>query len=197
MAAFVKMMRSPGGDIAVLLATFLLTVVIDLTVAIQVGVVLAAFLFLQRMSDATQIGSITKDLGMAETDEPEDPQALSGRTVPDGVEVFEIQGTLFFGVIEQCKDAMRLVEPPPRVLILRMRNVLTIDASGIRALEDLLKTSRRQGTRLIISGIHSQPMVAFQRSGLLDSIGEANVLGNIDEALARASEILSARTSPQ
>ncbi|MEK6650264.1 MAG: sodium-independent anion transporter, partial [Bacteroidota bacterium] len=133
---------------------------------------------------------------MVETDEPEDPQALSGRTVPDGVEVFEIQGTLFFGVIEQFKDAMRLVEPPPRVLILRMRNVLTIDASGIRALEDLLKTSRRQGTRLIISGIHSQPMVAFQRSGLLDSIGEANVLGNIDEALARASEILSARTSP-
>jgi SulP family sulfate permease len=194
---FLKMMRSAGGDVAVLLATFLLTVVIDLTVAIQVGVVLAAFLFLQRMSDATQIGSITKDIGMAETDEPEDPQALSRRTVPDNVEVFEIQGTLFFGVIEQFKDAMRLVEPPPRVLILRMRNVLTVDASGIQALEDLLKTSRRQDTQLIISGIHSQPMVAFQRSGLLDAIGEVNVLGNIDEALARASEILASRKGAQ
>ncbi len=189
---FMKMLRSAGGDVAVLLATFLLTVVIDLTVAIQVGVVLAAFLFLQRMSDATQIGSITKDLATPETDEPEDPMALTGRKVPEGVEVFEIQGTLFFGVIEQFKDAMRLVEPPPKVLILRMRNVLTVDASGIQALEDLLKTSRRQSTTLVIAGIHSQPMIAFQRSGLLDAIGEGNVIGNIDEALARATEILAA-----
>lgn len=191
--SFVRMLKSPKGDVAVLLSTFLLTVVIDLTVAIQVGVVLAAFLFLQRMSDATQIGSITKDLRTADPDDEEDQGALSGRTVPSGVEVFEIQGTLFFGVIEQFKDAMRLVEPAPAVLILRMRNVLSVDASGIRALEDLHRESARQGTTLVISGIHSQPLIALQRSGLPDVIGEENVLGNIDEALARAGTILEAK----
>jgi SulP family sulfate permease len=191
--SFVRMLKSPKGDVAVLLSTFFLTVVIDLTVAIQVGVVLAAFLFLQRMSDATQIGSITKDLRTADPDDDEDKGALSGRTVPSGVEVFEIQGTLFFGVIEQFKDAMRLVEPAPAILILRMRNVLSVDASGIRALEDLHRQSARQGTTLVISGIHSQPLIALQRSGLLDVIGEANVLGNIDEALAHAGTILDAK----
>ncbi len=191
--AFVRMLRSPKGDFAVLMTTFLLTVVIDLTVAIQVGVVLAAFLFLQRMSDATQIGSITKDLRTPDPDDDEDRGALQVRTVPPSVEVFEIQGTLFFGVIEQFKDAMRLVERPPIVLILRMRNVLSVDASGIRALEDLHRDTSRQRTVLVISGIHSQPMVVLQRSGLLDLIGDKNVLGNIDEALARANEILEER----
>ncbi len=194
--AFVRMLRSPKGDLAVLLTTFLLTVIIDLTVAIQVGVVLAAFLFLQRMSDATQIGSITKDLRTAEPDDADDQGSMSGPPVPAGVEVFEIQGTLFFGVIEQFKDAMRLVEPPPTVLILRMRNVLSVDASGIRALEDLHRDSMRQGTTMIISGIHSQPMVALQRAGLLDLIGDDNVLGNIDEALTRANEIIAAHHRP-
>jgi SulP family sulfate permease len=194
--SFVQMLRSPKGDVAVLLSTFLLTVVIDLTVAIQVGVVLAAFLFLQRMSDATQIGSITKDLRTSDPDDEEDKGALLGRSVPSGVEVFEIQGTLFFGVIEQFKDAMRLVEPAPVVLILRMRNVLSVDASGIRALEDLHRQSTRQGTTVVISGIHSQPLIALQRSGLLDVIGEENVVGNIDEALVRAGAILEAKRRP-
>jgi SulP family sulfate permease len=112
------------------------------------------------------------------------------------VEVFEIQGTLFFGVIEQFKDAMRLVEPAPVVLILRMRNVLSVDASGIRALEDLHRQSTRQGTTVVISGIHSQPLIALQRSGLLDVIGEENVVGNIDEALVRAGAILEAKRRP-
>ncbi|MCU0454467.1 MAG: SulP family inorganic anion transporter [Bacteroidetes bacterium] len=191
--SFKRMLKSPKGDVAVLLSTFLLTVVIDLTVAIQVGVVLAAFLFLQRMSDVTQIGSITKDLRTSDPDDTEDQGALSGRHVPAGVEVFEIQGTLFFGVIEQFKDAMRLVERPPDVLILRMRNVLSVDASGIRALEELHRDSERQGTTLLISGIHSQPLVALERAGLLDVIGGKNINGNIDEALQRAGEILDTK----
>jgi len=118
--AFAKLLRGPRGDIAVLLTTIFLTVLIDLTVAIQVGVVFAAFLFLQRMSNATQIGLTTKDL---KDEEKEDDEPASGqRNVPEGVEVFSINGSLFFGVIEQFRDAVQRIEKAPKVLILEMRS---------------------------------------------------------------------------
>ena len=139
--AFVKLLRGPRGDVAVLLTTFFLTVLIDLTVAIQVGVVFAAFLFLQRMSNATQIGLITKDL---KDEEKEEDESSSGqRNVPAGVEVFSINGSLFFGAIEQFRDAVQRIEKPPKVLILEMRNVISVDATGLQALEDLLKTATK------------------------------------------------------
>ena len=189
--AFIKLLKSPRGDVAVLMLTFLLTVLIDLTVAIQVGVVLAAFLFLKRMSDVTQVGLITKELKSEETDEDgEDSLSLDRRKVPEGVEVFEIQGSLFFGAIEQFKDAVRQVESPPRVLIVRMRFVFAIDASGIRVLEELLADSWRKGTKVILSGVHAQPMVALERAGILMQVGEINLAGNIDLALRRAEDIL-------
>lgn len=186
MHAFRKLLKSPRSDVAVLLSTFFLTVLIDLTVAIQVGVVLAAFLFLQRMSDVTQVGLITKDLKVAES-ETDEPIA----SIPPGVEIFEITGSLFFAAIEQFKDAIHQVEEPPKVLILRMRNVIAIDASGIRALEELLHQARKDSTHVLIAGIHSQPMVALGSSGLMNEIGEDNILGNVDEALARAQQIMT------
>jgi SulP family sulfate permease len=187
--AFVKTFSGPRGDVAILLTTFLLTVLIDLTVAIEVGVVLAAFLFLRQMAGVTQVQLITKDIEEVEEEE-DDPLAISKRTVPDGVEVFEIYGSLFYAAVDQFKDSLRAVEKPPKVLILRTRNMLAIDATGLRALEDLCERTRREGTVLVLSGIHKQPLFSITASGLLDKIGDENVCGNIDEALERARKIV-------
>ncbi|MGH7597303.1 MAG: SulP family inorganic anion transporter [bacterium] len=188
--SFVKLLRSPKSDVAVLLATFLLTVLIDLTVAIEVGVVLAAFLFMRRMANVTQASFITKELRQDDDELENDPNAISKRVVPAGVEVFEIYGALFFGAIEQFKDSMRLLEKPPKVLILRIRNLLAIDASALQALEMEFKNAQKHGTVLVLSGVHTQPLYAMRQSGFLDKIGEENVCGNIDDALNRARAIL-------
>jgi SulP family sulfate permease len=190
--AFVKLLRGPRGDIAILLSTFFLTVLIDLTVAIQVGVVFAAFLFLQRMSNATQIGLITKDLKDEER-EDEDSGSVR-RNVPAGVEVFSINGSLFFGAIEQFRDAVQRIEKPPKVLILEMRNVITIDATGLQALEDLLKRLRREKTALLLVGVHAQPLFAMQQARFIDLVGEEHLIGTLDEALAHAAELVATRT---
>jgi SulP family sulfate permease len=189
--AFVKLLHGPRGDVVVLFSTFFLTVFIDLTVAIQVGVVFAAFLFMQRMSNATQIGLITKDLKDEEKEEEEPTQAR--RNVPAGVEVFSINGSLFFGVIEQFRDAVQRIEKPPKVLILEMRNVISIDATGLQALEDLLKRLRKSKTVLLLVGVHAQPLFAMQHSKFIDTVGETNLIGSLDDALAHAAEIVAVK----
>jgi SulP family sulfate permease len=186
--AFVRLFRSPKSDIAVLVATFLLTVLIDLTVAIQVGVLLAGFLFLQRMSNETQVSLVTDNLRERDEGESRD---ISKLEVPPGVEVFEIYGSLFFGAIERFRDALRRVEKSPRVLILRMRNVITIDASGLQTLEDLLESTRKRNVTLLLSAVASQPLAAMRHSRFLEHLGEQNVAPDIFAALERAREILS------
>lgn len=189
---FARLLRSPKSDILVLLNTFFLTVLIDLSVAIQVGVVLAAFLFMRRMANVTQAGFLGRTLREEdEEDEPNDPKALSTREVPDGVEVFEIYGPFFFGAADKFKDALLQIDRPPRVLIMRMRHVLSVDATALRALEDVHEKARRDGTTLILSGVHAQPLTALERTGLLRAIGEENVVGDIDEALRRARQLVT------
>lgn len=185
--AFVTLFRSPKSDVAVLLVTFSLTVLIDLTVAIQVGVLLAAFLFLQRMSDETQINLITDNVRERDESEARD---ISGLAVPPGVEVFEIYGSLFFGAIERFKDAMRRVEKKPRVLIIRMRNVVVIDASGLRTMEELLDSTKKGGIALLLSGVSAQPLAALRQSGFLARLGEENVAPDIYAALRKARSIM-------
>ena len=181
--SFVRLFRSPKPDVAVLLATFLLTVLIDLTVAIQVGVLLAGFLFLQRMSDETQVSLVTDSLRDREEGEARD---ISKIEVPPGVEVFEIYGSLFFGAIERFRDALRRVEKRPAVLILRMRHVLTVDATGLQSLEELLDGMRKGRGTLILSAVGPQPRAAMRQSGFLERLGEENVAPDIFAALARA-----------
>lgn len=195
--AFVKLFRSPKSDVMVLLATFLLTVLIDLTVAIQAGVVLAAFLFLNRMSNVTQANFITKELRQEDEEFENGPNAIAKRDVPPGVEVFEIYGPLFFGAIEQFKDAIRQLEKPPRVLILRIRNVLAVDATALQALEVEFKNAQKTNTAFVLSDVHTQPLYAMQQSGLLEKIGADNVCGNIDDALNRARRILGLPVIPR
>jgi SulP family sulfate permease len=186
--SFVKTFRAPRSDVAVMLVTFALTVIVDLTVAIQVGVILSAMLFIRRMAEVSHVTPLTKDL--IEGDEAEEDVART-KGLPDGVEVFEVHGTLFFGAVEQFTETMRALEKPPTVFILETRNLLAIDATGIRAIEDLVTQLTHGGTRFILSGIHKQPLFAITQAGVLDRIGEDNVCGSLAEALDRARGVIT------
>lgn len=186
--SFWALLKSPRGDVIVLLTTFGLTVLVDLTAAIQVGMVLAAFLFMGRMAEVTNVEIVTKEL--ADQEESEDPNAIGTRHVPSGVEVYEINGPLFFGAAYSFREAMRTLGSTPKVMIVRMRNVLTIDASGVQALKEQQQSAKRQGTAFLLSDVHAQPVIGLERSGLLETIGEENVFMNIDDALNRARELL-------
>jgi SulP family sulfate permease len=188
---FKTLFRAPRSDIAVLLTTFGLTVFADLTIAVGVGMVLASMLFMKRMSEVTGVGAIVGDLSDdAEilTDEA-DPNAMEKRDVPRAVEVYEINGPFFFGVADRLKDVLKGLERPPTVFIIRMRRVPAIDASGMHALDEFASKCQRQGTILLLSGVHAQPMFALAKYGLLDRVGEDNLFGNVDDALNRAREI--------
>lgn len=179
-------LRAPKSDVAVLLATFLLTVLVDLTVAIEVGIVLAALLFMRRMAEVTNVSALSGD-----PDDPgdlylTDPNAVRRRTIPKGVEVYEINGPFFFGAAEQFKDTLGRIAKKPKVLIIRMRNVPAIDSTGMRALADVVHRSRKEGTLVLLSDVHAQPLVALGRSALLDEIGDEHIFGNLDDALNRA-----------
>jgi len=194
--AFKALLSAPRTDVAVLLISFLLTVFIDLTVAVEVGLLLSVVLFMKRMTDVTTIREVTADL-TRESDELADelalrssPDAITRREVPAGAAVYEAEGAFFFGVAERLRDTLTIGKTPPKVLILRMRHVLALDASGLRALADMHKSCRRAGTQLILSGIHAQPLFALKKSGLLEQFGSENVLSHIDEALARARTLL-------
>ncbi len=188
---FAKLLRSPKSDIMVLLITFSLTVLIDLTVAIEVGVVLASFLFMRRMVDVTEITSITKSLDEHENDDSDnDVNAISRRKIPKGVEVFEINGPFFFGAADKFRDTMRGIRKPPKILILRMRFVPTIDATGMRALEDLLDRAQKDKIIVLLCGLNARLVRRLKQSGLTERSGEENILPEIDEALTRARELL-------
>ena len=181
---FIKLLKSPPADVAVMLVTFALTVFVDLTVAIEVGVVLASVLFMNRMANLTQIKRSTREL-------TDDPHALSCRYVPDGVEVFEINGPFFFGAANRFKDTLGVVQKRPKVLILRCRHILMIDATALRALEELTEDTQREKMHLILSGVHAQPLISLEQSGLYYRIGEENIHANIDDALNAARRHLN------
>lgn len=184
--SFIKMFKAPKSDIAVMLVAFLLTVLIDLTVAIEVGMLLAAVLFIKRMSDVSEMQAVSVAL------QKDDEELFHGTlsNVPKGVLVYELAGSLFFGAVDKFKDTMARISDRPKILILRMRNVSSIDAAGIQMIEGLLDRCSSEGTTLLLSGVHAQPVVALTRAGVLARLGEENALGNIDAALNRARELL-------
>ncbi len=186
---FRQLLKSPRSDVVVLLTTFGLTVIFDLTVAIEVGLLLAVVLFMRRMADIANVEVVTRELKDREED-ADDPLAIVSRDVPERVEVYEINGPFFFGAASKFKESMRIVENPPAVRILRMRNVPVIDATGLNMLKDLVTHSERTGTRIVLSGVHPQPLETMRQYGIVNGIGEENVLENIDDALERARKIL-------
>lgn len=190
---FRSLLRAPRSDVAVLLTTFGLTVLADLTAAVGVGMVLAALLFMRRMSEVTNLGVVKQEMEESagtELTDAGDPNAISKRDVPSRVEVYEINGPFFFGVADLLKDTLRQVEKPPKVFILRLRRVPAIDASGMHALEEFYYKCKRQGTRLLLAGVHAQPMFALTKYGLTDRIGEHNMFGNVDDALEEARKVI-------
>lgn len=188
--SFVSVFKGPRSDVAVLLTTFLLTVLVDLTVAIEIGMVLAVFLFMRKMIKFSDVSILTKDID--DNENVKDKEAIGNFTIPESVEVFEITGPLFFGAAYKFKDAMRFIEKPPKVLIIRMRQVPIIDATGIRTLEEVFKESKHRGTKLILSEVHSQQvMKELQAARLLFSIGKANVIDTFSKSLERSRMILN------
>jgi SulP family sulfate permease len=193
---FKSHLRSPRSDVLVLLTTFLLTVLIDLTVAIEVGMVLAAFLFMKRMAEVTNVTMITRDLADPSAPSTDDSAALYRRDIPPEVEVYEINGPFFFGAAEAFKNAVGQVARKPAVLIIRMRHVPAMDATGLHALKTVIHQARHDRTRVILAEVDAQPMMALARSGVLDEVGPSNLAGSLDEALDLARTHLGTRIDP-
>lgn len=189
--SFRTLLRAPRSDVLVLLTTFGLTVVVDLTVAIQVGMVLAAFLFMRRMAEVTNVQAVTRELAEP-GDDPylTDENGIARRLIPPRVVVYEISGPFFFGAAETFRERVSVVEGQPKVLIIRMRDVPAIDATGLYALTELVHRSRNAGVRVLLSDVHAQPLIAIGRSRLLDDLGEEGVFGNVDDALNAARRYL-------
>lgn len=186
---FRSLLRAPRPDVAVLLLTFGLTVFTDLTIAVGVGVVMASLLFMKRMADVSDVHVITDELRNGQ-EEHDDPDSISLREVPHGVEVYEINGPFFFGVADRLKDTLRGIERRPKVFIIRMRRVPAIDATGLHALEEFHDKCRREGIALLLSGVQAQPSRAFTKAGFDNVIGNDRMFGHIDEALAKARDVL-------
>lgn len=192
--SFVGLFRSTRSDTIVLLVTFGLTVAIDLTVAIQVGVLLSAFLFIRQMSLVSNVGVLTREFNDKDDesdDESNDKESISTRTIPHGVEVYEINGPFFFGAAYKFKEAMSIIEKQPRIRIIRMRNVPAIDATGLHILEEVIHLNKKHNVISIFSGVHAQPLVAMEQSGLVKLIGEENFCNEIDDALQRSQLLLT------
>lgn len=186
--SFRHLMSGPVGDRVVLLLTFGLTVVFDLTVAIEVGIVLASFLFMHRMSEVVAMESnvslIEED--RADADRPVEPDQRA--QLPPGVEVFQISGPLFFAVANRLDDVLDLLLPKsPRVFILRMRLVPLIDASGVTALKQMIERCRRRGTRVILSGLREQPRRILAQMGVFDDGEGLRFARDFNEAVRLAA----------
>jgi SulP family sulfate permease len=187
---FLSELRAPKSDVAVLLTTFTLTVVVDLTVAIEVGMVMAAFLFVRRMAETTDVTAVTREI----EDNPDfvelDP--VSGRVIPEGVEVYEITGPFFFGAAEKFKDTIaRLAKP--KVLIIRMREVPALDSTAMHALRGIVKRTRADGTVVMLTEVAEQPLRAIVGSPLLEEIGRENIKATLGLALERAESSLNGK----
>jgi SulP family sulfate permease len=182
---FARLSKWPFSDSSVFLATFGLTVLTNLSLAVEVGVVLAALLMVKRISETSKITAVD------ETTETEGSHhSLVGKEVPPGVLIFRVFGAFFFGVVDKLDDELKRAAQEPEVLILRVRKVLAMDATGLQALEDLRLKLRAKGKHLILSAPHTQPLLVMTNSGFIDRLGVENVCPDVTAALARAREIL-------
>ena len=186
---FVTMLKSNRKDVIILLTTFLLTVIFDLVIAIEIGVVLSSFFFMKRMSDSLIIRNSVDILGEQNEngDESFEEEAL---TVPKGVVLYEIHGPLFFGASQKFQDTLLNLHQKPEILILRMRNVPFIDATGAYHLKQLVKHLKSQKIEILFSGVGEEVNGELEKSGFHELVGRANMLSNIQEALKKSRGIL-------
>ncbi len=185
---FIKMRKAPKSDGIVLIITFLLTIFSDLTVAIQFGVIASALLFMKRMSDVSESDILKKEFYVE--DEEFIASGIVDYHISKKIEIFEINGPFFFGAASLFRDKMSQIEPTPKILILRMRNVSAIDATGLAALEWIIDSTSKKHTKIIISGIQKQVLKAIIKSDLDKKIGSKFICENINIALECAKNYL-------
>jgi SulP family sulfate permease len=190
--SFQSMLSSPKSDIAVLLITFLLTVFIDLTVAVEVGMVLAAFLFMKQITNLTKIQIVTKEL---EETESEVSETYRNLPIPDGVEVYAVHGSFSFGAANKLLEVDRITEKAPQVLVLDMASVLYMDATGLHVLEQMHKNCVKAGIRLVIAGIHAQPLTVMEQADKLEAFGAKNFKGSVAQIFSEIHHSDSAKLS--
>ncbi len=190
---FLRMFKGPKSDSFVMMVTFILTLLIDLVVAVEVGVVLAALLFIRRMAELAEVKEITAEITRADEHADEDPEATHNKLIPEGVAVYEVQGPFFFGAVDQFKDIAfcGLRRGKIKLVVLRLRYVSAIDATGLNVLHDFCEQCNRRNLPLVFSGVQKQPYKAFERDGLVKTLGEENVCRDIDSALVRVKDILA------
>ncbi|MBK8089167.1 MAG: sulfate permease [Chitinophagaceae bacterium] len=190
--SFLSVFKGPKSDVIILLTTFFLTVLIDLTVAIEIGMVLAAFLFMRNMIQSSEVSILSKEKEEDDEKETDDSSSVNNFIIPHEAEVFEISGPLFFGAAHKFKDAIKFIEKKPKVLIIRMRKVPIIDATGIRTIEEVFKESKHRGTKLILCEVDSEQVLKeLKDARLLFAIGKANVTDSFEKALERCNAILA------
>ncbi len=187
---FVSLTKQSYSTLAILLTTFILTVVFDLTIAIEVGLLLAVFAFLKRMSESTQISVTTGKVDMSkELESHSDHYEDEVLTLPKGVEVYEINGPFFFGVANKFDELMREIANKPNIRIIRMRKVPFIDSTGLNNLETFCKNSRKEKITVILSGVNDYVRTKLHKSDIPVIIGEENICSNIHLAVQRANEL--------
>ncbi len=178
--SFRFILSAPRSDILVLLFTFFLTVFVDLTVAVEVGMVLSAFLFMKNMADLTQVRSISKELKENGNALDEESSTIK---IPDGVELFSVHGSLFFGAANKLIEMIRLMSKKPNTVLLDLSDALHMDASGLHVLDQIHRECRVSGIRLIFVGTHAQPLMVMQQMNKVKEFGEENFKDNVETAL--------------
>lgn len=185
---FMQLMKNPKSDVIVLLITFFLTVVFDLTIAIEVGLLIACLLFMKRMTESTQIKVIADEIDPNdETDAEVHEEHL---IIPKGVEVYEINGPYFFGIANKFEELMAAMENHPKVRVIRMRRVPFIDSTGIHNLQNLCEMSHREGTHIVLSGVTPNVYSVLEHNGFCKLLGKDHICPNINVALDRAAAIV-------
>lgn len=183
---FRSLLKNSRSDVAVLLTTFLLTVIFDLTIAIEVGLLLAMLLFMKRMSEATKISVTTNQVDLSQ--ESEIYHEEEKLNVPEGVEVYEIDGPFFFGVANKFDECMKTLGDKPKARIIRMRKVPFMDTTGLHNLESLYRLSQKENIRMILSGVNDQVRAVLVKAGFATILGEEYICKDIHEALSKAQE---------
>ena len=186
--SFISLLKGGYNDRIILLVTFSLTVIIDLTVAIEIGMVLAAFLFLRQMAKSSKVNVISSQ--MTDQEGIDDPLSIEKLVIPQGVRVYEINGPLFFGAANQFKETMKVLEENPVVLILRMRNVPFIDATGVNNLKEVVRDFTTKRTKVILSGVQESLFDDLEKFRIIFMVGKKNVCPDIRSALKRANELI-------
>ena len=189
--SFLAMMRNPKSDVTVLLLTFFLTIIFDLTVAIEFGLICACLLFMRRMAESTDVHAVLDEIDLNEDADMERGN-LEHLTIPEGVEVYEINGPYFFGAGNRFEDIMARYGSRPKVRIIRMRKVPFIDSTGLHNLENMCLMSQKEGITIVLSGVNEKVDSVLRRNNFEHLLGAENICSHIDLALARAREIVGA-----